>query len=303
MSAAPWRRGIMTDVLIAGGGISGFGAWRSCWAARGSRSSCSSAAHSSREAVRRGPHARRRGGARSPRLRRGRGRRTPLTGRAIPFPRHGSRPDSFPSAWGDGERVSPSAAPCSTACCSRRAAATPGVTARTRAAVEAPIVERGRVTGLGRQRHGEASAPHRGGRRHPFLAAAGARPRRSHRDVRRVGMRAALSVGSREPRSLPGWTSLLGADHELYVTPSAAGRAAGRGARECTHRARRRSRRSTTGCNAQPFLADRLRGADRLTRLRGVTPVDGPGPTRLRARRLCCSGTPPGRSIRSPAAA
>ncbi len=151
------------------------------------------------------------------------------------------------------------------------AAATPGVEARTRLAVEAPIVERGRVTGL--VVNGMA-------RRAPLTVAADGVHSRLRRALgldrttrhRRVGMRAhyRLAAGI----EIAPWVDiLLGAGHELYVTPLPRGellvaalanvRALGAPAESSFDR----------WCNAQPFLADRLRGADRLTRLHGVSPL------------------------------
>jgi flavin-dependent dehydrogenase len=150
------------------------------------------------------------------------------------------------------------------------AAATPGVTARTRAAVEAPIVERGRVTGL--VVNGMA-------RRAPLTVAADGIHSSLRRALgldattrlRRVGMRAhyRLAAGI----EIAPWVDiLLGADHELYVTPLPEGELLVAALANAAPGAPAESS-FDHWCNAQPFLADRLRGADRLTRLRGVTPL------------------------------
>jgi len=151
------------------------------------------------------------------------------------------------------------------------AAATPGVTARTRASVESPIVERGRVTGLIVQ-----GTEHRA----PLTVAADG----VHSPLRRA---LGLDVPARRPRFgmrahyrlAPGtevapWVDIfLGKGHELYVTHlpqgemlvAALANAHGLGAS---------AQSSFDGwVSAQPVLVDRLRGAERLTPLRGVSPL------------------------------
>lgn len=151
------------------------------------------------------------------------------------------------------------------------AAATRGVEVRTGSAVQGPIVERGRVTGLiveGTARRAPltvaADGVHSPLRR--ALGLDGTLPRR------RVGMRAHYRLAAGV--EVDPWVDILiGAGHELYVTPLPRGellvaaladaRAMGAPAAACFDR----------WCRAQPLLADRLRGAEPITPLRGVSPL------------------------------
>jgi flavin-dependent dehydrogenase len=143
------------------------------------------------------------------------------------------------------------------------AAATPGVEARTQAMVEAPIVEGGRVVGL--VVNGEA-------RRAPLTVAADGVHSSLRRSLgldraarhRRVGMRAHFRLAAGV--EIAPWVDiLLGAGHELYVTPLPHG--------ELLVAALAAESAFDGWCQAQPFLAERLRGATRLTPLRGVSPL------------------------------
>ena len=151
------------------------------------------------------------------------------------------------------------------------AAATPGVRARTRAVVEAPIVDGGRVRGL--VVDGAAC-------RAPFTVAADGVHSPLRRALgldravrhRRVGMRAhyRLAAGI----EIEPWVDIfLGEGHELYVTALPHGELlvaalADAGAIDSPAEAT-----FDRWCAAQPFLAARLRGATRLTPLRGVSPL------------------------------
>jgi 2-polyprenyl-6-methoxyphenol hydroxylase-like FAD-dependent oxidoreductase len=89
---------------------------------------------------------------------------------------------------------------------------------------------------------------------------------------RRVGMRAhfRLAPGT----EIAPWVDiLLGAGHELYVTPLPHGELLVAALAEV--RVLRAPAESAFDgwCQAQPFLAERLRGATRLTPLRGVSPL------------------------------
>ncbi|MFI5372472.1 MAG: NAD(P)/FAD-dependent oxidoreductase, partial [Candidatus Eisenbacteria bacterium] len=151
------------------------------------------------------------------------------------------------------------------------AATTPGVVARTRAHVERPIVERGRVVGLvvdGTPRRAPLSVA-ADGVHSPLRRALGLDRATRHR---RVGMRVHYRLAPGV--ELAPWVDILiGAGHELYVTPLPRGellvaaladiRAPGAPAEPSFER----------WCQAQPFLAERLRGAERLTPLRGVSPL------------------------------
>jgi flavin-dependent dehydrogenase len=151
------------------------------------------------------------------------------------------------------------------------AAATPGVRARTGARVQAPIVEHGRVAGLivdGAPRHARltvaADGVHSRLRRAAGLDRVPRHPR--------IGMRAHFRLAPRV--EIEPWVDVLvGADHELYVTAlphgellvaALADRAALGAPAESTF---------NVWCRAQPFLAERLKGATRLTPLLGRSPL------------------------------
>jgi flavin-dependent dehydrogenase len=148
------------------------------------------------------------------------------------------------------------------------AAATPGVEARTRAMVDGPIVEGGRVTGLrvnGSARHAPLTVAADGAR--STLRRALGLDRAARR--RRVGMRAHFQLAS-GIEAEPWVDILLGVDHELYVAPLPGGEllvAALADARALDAPVESLFDR---WCRAQPLLVDRRRGARRLTRLRGV---------------------------------
>jgi flavin-dependent dehydrogenase len=148
------------------------------------------------------------------------------------------------------------------------AAATPGVTARTRAMVQRPIMDRGRVSGLvvdGIERRAPLTVA-ADGARSPLRNALGLDRVMRHR---RVGMRAHFQLAA--GTEVAPWVDiLLGEEHELYVTALPRGEllvAALASARALDAPAGRLFER---WCQGQPWLADRLRGARRLTRLRGV---------------------------------
>ena len=149
------------------------------------------------------------------------------------------------------------------------AAATAGVTARTRAVVQCPIIDRGRVSGLivnGTEFRAPLTVA-ADGARSPLRKALGLDRTTRHR---RVGMRAhfQLAAGS----EIAPWVDiLLGEDHELYVTALPRGEllvAALANARAVDAAAESLFDR---WCRGQPWLADRLRGARRVTRLHGVS--------------------------------
>src|SRR5262249_57185156 len=104
---------------------------------------------------------------------------------------------------------------------------------------------------------------------------------------RRVGMRAhfrlAPGVGT-DP-----WVDvLLGDGHELYVTALPRGELLVAALADAGTLAGPPEAAFARWCAAQPFLADRLRGAERLTPLRGVappTPRPRPGGAPVGARR------------------
>ena len=149
------------------------------------------------------------------------------------------------------------------------AAATAGVTARTRAVVERPIVDRGRVTGLilnGTARRAPLTVA-ADGALSPLRRALGLDRAARHR---RVGMRAHFQLAA--GIEVAPWVDiLLGAEHELYVTALPRGEllvAALANARVLDAPAELLFDR---WCLGQPWLAERLRGARRLTRLRGAS--------------------------------
>ena len=151
------------------------------------------------------------------------------------------------------------------------AAATPGVDARTQAMVEAPIVAGGRVVGL--VVNGEA-------RRAPLTVAADGVHSSLRRALgldraarhRRVGMRAHFRLAA-ETEVAPWVDILLGAGHELYVTPLPHGELLVAALAEVRAPGAPAESAFDGWCAAQPFLAQRLRGAARLTPLRGVSPL------------------------------
>ena len=151
------------------------------------------------------------------------------------------------------------------------AAATPGVRAHIRAEVTAPLVERGRVTGLvvnGLVRRAGLTIAADGAHSRLRRALGLTRPARR----RRLGMRAhfRLAPGA----DAPPWVDVfLGAGHELYVA------ALPHGEMVVAALAEVRDERSPAEVlferwwRAQPRLAERLRGARRLTALRGALPL------------------------------
>jgi flavin-dependent dehydrogenase len=162
------------------------------------------------------------------------------------------------------------------------AAATPGVTARTRAVVQCPIIDRGRVSGLmvnGTERRAPLTVA-ADGARSPLRRALGLDRTAPHR---RVGMRAHFQLAA--GTEIAPWVDiLLGEDHELYVTALPRGEllvAALANARAFDAPAEALFDR---WCQGQPWLADRLRGARRVTRLRGVSSLS------VRARRGVAPG-------------
>jgi flavin-dependent dehydrogenase/tetratricopeptide (TPR) repeat protein len=170
------------------------------------------------------------------------------------------------------------------------AAATPGVTARTRAMVGRPIVERGRVTGLvvnGTEYRAPLTVA-ADGARSPLRRALGLERTTRHR---RVGMRAHFQLAA--GTEIAPWVDiLLGEDHELYVTALPRGEllvAALANARAINAPAESLFDR---WCQGHPWLADRLRGARRVTRLRGAPSLT------VRARR----GFAPGMALLGDAA-
>ena len=162
------------------------------------------------------------------------------------------------------------------------AAATAGVRAHTRAAVEAPVRERGRVTGLvvgGVTRHAglvvAADGAHSRLRRSLGLDMPPRRPR--------IGMRAhfRLAPGA----AAPPWVDIfLGVGHELYVTALPQGELMVAALAEVRNVRAPAEALFERWWRAQPRLAERLRGARRLTTLRGALPLA------LRARRGFASG-------------
>jgi len=151
------------------------------------------------------------------------------------------------------------------------AAATAGVTARTGARVEAPLVERGRVVGLvvdGIPIHARLT-----------VAADGVHSRLRHAlgldrapRHRRVGMRAhyRLAAGVEvEP-----WVDvLIGADHELYVTALPRGEMLVAALADAHALRAPADATFDAWCAGQPLLVTRLRRAERLTPLAGMSPL------------------------------
>jgi flavin-dependent dehydrogenase/tetratricopeptide (TPR) repeat protein len=151
------------------------------------------------------------------------------------------------------------------------AAATRGVVVHTRSAVQGPIVERGRVTGLvvaGSRRYAPltvaADGVHSPLRR--ALGLDGAPPRR------RVGMRAHYRLAAGV--EVDPWVDILiGDGHELYVTPLPHGELLVAALADAQTLGAPAATSFDRWCMAQPLLADRLRGAEPLTPLRGVSPL------------------------------
>jgi flavin-dependent dehydrogenase len=149
------------------------------------------------------------------------------------------------------------------------AAATGGVTARTHARVDAPLVEKGRVVGLvvGER---EVRAPlvvAADGVHSPLRRALGLdRPARR----RRVGLCAHFRLAAgHDP---PPWVEVfLGAEHELYVTPLPEGELLVAALADARVVGPDAERRFEEWWRAQPELAETLTGAVPLTALRGVT--------------------------------
>ena len=151
------------------------------------------------------------------------------------------------------------------------AAATPGVQARTRAAVEAPIVARGRVVGLlvdGVERRAPLTVA-ADGVHSPLRRSLGLdRPVRRRRTGMRAHFRLAAGV------ELAPWVDIfLGEGHELYVTALPRGELLVAALAEAGAIDAPAEATFDRWCHAQPFLAERLRGAERLTPLRGVSPL------------------------------
>ena len=150
---------------------------------------------------------------------------------------------------------------------------TPNVKVHTRALVEAPLVESGRVVGLivnGAPQHGDL-----------IVGADGARSRLRHAltlDLparrKRVGVctHFRLTPGRAVPKSVDVY---LGHGYELYATPLPGGEllvAALAGAEALHSRLEDQFRR---WCSAQHHLAERLDGAERTGDLLAVSPVSG----------------------------
>lgn len=151
------------------------------------------------------------------------------------------------------------------------AAATPGVTARTGALVEAPLIENARVAGL--LVNGEAHCARL------VVAADGAHSRIRHRlglDLpsrrKRLGVRAHFRLAAGQPQ--PPWVDVFaGRGYELYVAPLperellvaalADAEAWGDSAERAFHRWWR----------AEPSLASRLEGAEQVSSLMGSSPL------------------------------
>ncbi len=154
------------------------------------------------------------------------------------------------------------------------AAATPGVVARTGTSVEAPLVEQGRVVGLM-----VAGEPHHASL---VVAADGAHSRlrrqlgldRPRCGYGRVGLRVHFRLAA--DRQAPPWVEVfLGGGYELYITPLPQGEVlvAALAGREViaapTHALLAR------WIAEQPVLRARLHGAEQITSLRGLTPLQG----------------------------
>jgi menaquinone-9 beta-reductase len=150
---------------------------------------------------------------------------------------------------------------------------TPNVKVHTRAVVEAPLVESGRILGLivnGAPRHGDLIVGADGARsqlRHALMLDLPARRKR-------VGVctHFRLTPGRAVPRSVDVY---FGRGYELYVTPLPGGEvlvAALAGAEALNGRLEDQFRR---WCGAQQHLADLLEGAERTGDLLAISPVSG----------------------------
>ena len=153
------------------------------------------------------------------------------------------------------------------------AAGTAGVRARTKAMVEGPIVERGRVTGLMVD-----GAAHRA----PLIVAADGVYSRIRRALgldralrrRRLGMRAHFRVADGFEAS--PWVDIyLGKGHELYVASLPRGELLVAALADAEPLHAPAEILFERWWHAQPLLAERLRGASRLTPVRGTFPLAG----------------------------
>ncbi len=163
------------------------------------------------------------------------------------------------------------------------AAATPGVTAWTCTRVEAPIHEQGRVAGLiveGEQRRAPLVVAADGLHsplRH-MLGLDGAPVQRQ-----RVGLRAHFRLAAGQVQ--PPWVEVfMGRGYELYVTPLPGNEIVVAGLAERQAVAGGAEAALQRWLQGQPVLGARLAGAERLTRLMGVTPLSS------RARRCVKPG-------------
>jgi flavin-dependent dehydrogenase len=152
------------------------------------------------------------------------------------------------------------------------AAATPGVTAWTGMPVQAPLYERGRVVGLlvaGEQQRAPlvvaADGLHSRLRRH--LGLDGPPPRRQ-----RVGLRTHFRLAPGQVQ--PPWVEVfLGRGYEFYVTPLPHNEILVAGLAERAAIASGAETAFQRWLQAQPVLAARLEGAERLTAFMGVAPL------------------------------
>jgi 2-polyprenyl-6-methoxyphenol hydroxylase-like FAD-dependent oxidoreductase len=152
------------------------------------------------------------------------------------------------------------------------AAATPGVAARPGAVVQGPVVERGRVVGLvvGGEERRAGLVVAADGLRSPLRRALGLEV--SPRGRARVGVRAhyRLAPGQAE---WPWVEVYLGRGHELYVTPLPDGELLVAALVEGSRLGPDAAGAIAAWIAAQPRLADRLRGAERITAPAGRAPL------------------------------
>ena len=153
------------------------------------------------------------------------------------------------------------------------AARTPNVKVHTGARVEAPLVERGRVVGLivdGAPRHGGL-----------VVGADGARSRLRHvlrlnvpSRQKRVGvcMHFRLAPGRATRKSVDVY---VGRRYELYATPLAGNELVVAALTSADALQGRLEDQFRHWCSAQPHLAERLEGAERAGELRAISPVSG----------------------------